>query len=252
MEGTSKKQKQNNPEREFIKLFENLTMYRDRVEIFHAFLDYSLIYFKLGACADDFGELEKRWSEHDAMSKFKNMFLLFGEMADKSGAGFHDCLGDIFMETISRRSASYKGQFFTPIPICDFMAQVTHGDDLKDGMRVSDPACGSGRTLLAMAKLNRNLLFYAADVDQMCCKMTALNMLVNSLTCEVAWMNSLSLEHYDTWHTGHRPFAGKHLPYYVKVGKEQTFQLMHWEQGKKEKPPGEDIIVGKRNQIELF
>lgn len=252
MAGTSKSKQA--PDREFIKLFESLTHRYYNTEVFRDFLDYGLTYFIQGATSNYFEPLEKKWKGE--LSKFQQMFLLFGEMADKDGTGFYDPLGDVFMEIIAPSDAQYKGQFFTPQSICDMIAQMTYGDDLKDGMRVSDPACGSGRTLLAMAKLNRNLIFYAADVDQTCCKMTLLNMLANSLTCEVAWMNSISMEHYGTWHTATRPYAGMRLPYYVKVDKEHTYQIQMWEQQRKEwenkdKTP-DGLLVSKHNQITLF
>jgi len=37
--------------------------------------------------------------------------------------------------------------------------------DLVDSKRISDPACGSGRMLLAAGKLNRSSLLYGADLD---------------------------------------------------------------------------------------
>ena len=66
--------------------------------------------------------------------------------------------------------------------------------NLADGQTVIDPTCGSGRMLLAAAKRNRHALFYGADLDVTCCKMTLINMLFNSLTGEITHMNSLSNE----------------------------------------------------------
>lgn len=244
---------QASPEKEFTKLFESLTYRHYKSEVFRDFLDYSLTYFIQGATSDSFSELDKKWGKE--LPKFQQMFLLYGEMAQgPDGNGFHDCLGDMFMELIARTDAKYKGQFFTPIDIANLIAMMQYGDDLKPGKSVSDPACGSGRMLLAMAKLERGLIFYAADVDQMCCKMTALNMLVNSLTAEVAWMNSITMEHYDTWHCQTRSTLIGRLPYYIKVDKEHTGQIQMWEEQRRqwEAEDKDKPIVGKRNQIQLF
>ncbi len=255
MAGTSKKT--SNPKGEFIKLFENLSRRYYRTEVFADFLDYSLTFFKLGAKAEDFDVFKKKWNEKGDMQTFLQLFYLYGEMAEHNGKGFYDPLGDIFMETITGRDAKYKGQFFTPPEVSDMMAMITVGEKLEDGKKVADPACGSGRTLLSMAKINRKLFFCGADVDQLCCKMTLLNMLVNSLEGEVAWMNSLSLEHYKTWHAKTvLTWGGKRLPYYIEVKKEQTLQLKQWEQRKKEREAASKTTdgndIGKNNQIQLF
>ncbi len=254
----------NEANKEFNKLFAYMSRERTCTDVFEAFLDYSIMYFKHDACLEDFDELKQKWGA-DNMDRFKQMFYLYGTMAGYDGVGFYDPLGDLFMELVAGSSQKYKGQFFTPQPICDLISMMSYGGKLENWKRINDPACGSGRTLLSIAKLNRNLLFYAADIDIFCCKMTMLNMLSNSLTCEIAWMNSISMEHFKTWHTGVYPYEheGKIMkrPYWVEVSKEDTFQLSMWEQRKKEKATGqpkvkekqpEVLVVGKNNQISLF
>lgn len=49
---------------------------------------------------------------------------------------------------------------------------------------------------LAAAKINRHLLLYDADLDVIYCKMALLNMLLNSLSSEIAHLNSLTNEFY--------------------------------------------------------
>lgn len=49
---------------------------------------------------------------------------------------------------------------------------------------------------LAAAKINRHLLLYDADLDVIYCKMALLNMLLNSLSGEIAHLNSLTNEFY--------------------------------------------------------
>lgn len=132
---------------------------------------------------------------------------------------FDDALGDLFMECVSYVK---NGQFFTPQPICDMMSEITMNGEIKDGMNVLDCACGSGRMLLSAAKKNRNLLFYGSDVDINCVKMTAINMIVNSMVGEVAHMNALSLEHWGSYHIK-KVLTGTHyLPYYYITGKNET------------------------------
>lgn len=116
---------------------------------------------------------------------------MFGELVTAMEAR-SDILGDIFQGAITYGE---NGQFFTPDCICDLMARmVAHdeGDTLKE--KVCDPCCGSGRMLLATAKVNPHRYFVGQDVDHRCAKMTAINLALNGLYGESICGNSLSLE----------------------------------------------------------
>ncbi len=110
------------------------------------------------------------------------------------GSGMVDVLGEYFMEFLS---FGRNGQFFTPMQICDMMARINNPH--TETHRILDPACGSGRMLMAMAKLNRYATFFGADCDANCAKMTVVNMCLNSMYGEVAWMNSISNQWYGGW-----------------------------------------------------
>jgi len=70
--------------------------------------------------------------------------------------------------------------------------------------------------LLSAAKINRHARFYAADLDITCCKMTLVNMLLNSLQGEVAHMNTLSNDFYKGYKVSTTLVNGYHMPYYVE------------------------------------
>jgi len=110
---------------------------------------------------------------------------------------YSDVLGEFFMQYITK---GQNGQYFTPEPVCEFMARMQM-DNLKDeGNRILDPACGSGLMLLSAAKINHCNYFFGADNNSTCAKMAALNFFLNGLNGEVAWMNSLSMEWFGGWH----------------------------------------------------
>ena len=62
-------------------------------------------------------------------------------------AGFADVLGTAFMEL--ELANKWAGQFFTPYPVCQLMAQLNIGQEMSDKLEergfvtVCDPACGA-------------------------------------------------------------------------------------------------------------
>lgn len=206
----------------FLKTFETLSYKHSYSDTFSNFLDFALYMLTPIKTEEDkevMQRLENTYTDKKEGQLMAELFLNFTDAADNDGEGFYDVLGDLFMELISH---GRNGQFFTPQPVCDMMAAMTYGDDLADGKTVCDPACGSGRMLMAVAKMNRNLTFYGADNDSTCCKMAVLNMVLNTLPGEIAWMNSLSMEHYKSWHIK-RILSGTHyVPYLFTTGKNQT------------------------------
>jgi hypothetical protein len=114
----------------------------------------------------------------------------------------HDVLGTVYEQftegTRSRRQT--LGQFFTPIPICDMMAEMIRGNPSADGQpqAVLDPASGSGRLLIAGAKrLHPDSLFTAIDKDRVCAEMSALNLFFFNLNGMAMWGDALAGEFWD-------------------------------------------------------
>lgn len=89
-----------------------------------------------------------------------------------------DFLGDMFMSL--NLGNHWKGQFFTPYHICDFMAKITLADhraeiEEKGYISINDPACGAGATLIAAANVldlngcnhQTQALFVGQDLDRL-------------------------------------------------------------------------------------
>jgi hypothetical protein len=116
---------------------------------------------------------------------------LFGQLV-KAMEGGVDVLGQIFEEGVT--FCAY-GQFFTPQPVADMMAKMTDRPvtpQNRPGL-VNDPACGSGRQLLAFAKhVTTDCIVVEQDIDETCCMMTAINLGLNGLCGYVICGNSLS------------------------------------------------------------
>ena len=122
--------------------------------------------------------------------------------------GWYDAFGDFFMANVGKTSQQYRGQFFTPHTVCDFMSKVSldekgeYTEPRVDcggfGKRVivNDCACGSARLLLAAHATNcergkRPYYFIGEDIDRMCCKMAAINMCAHGCFGEVVCHDTL-------------------------------------------------------------
>lgn len=114
-----------------------------------------------------------------------------------------DVLGDIYMGAVSRGE---KGQFFTPMPVCDLMAEMTTEKTDKP-LNVLDSSVGSGGTLIAAGKRIPNGNFVGVDIDHRCVKMTAINLALYGLRGTVVHGDALSLESWSAYEIG-RPIRG--------------------------------------------
>jgi type I restriction-modification system DNA methylase subunit len=193
----------------FSQYMQQLTRRNTISNVFTDFLEMSVCALSLGAMESRYLEILVRYDKHEVNLMAYTFASLVVEM-DNNGEGLRDILGDFFMEHISH---GHNGQFFTPEPICEMMARMTN--PFEPGSRILDCACGSGRTLLAAAKVNRNTFFYGADVDRNCAMMCLINFCLNGMLGEVAWMNSLSNQFFGAWQIRLHPTGG--VPYIVPI-----------------------------------
>ena len=149
------------------------------------------------------------YQSHPKTAQLVILLTLIGDCSEE----FCDPLGELYQQAIS---SGHNGQYWTPEHLSDMMASISIGETLNDNQTVCDPACGSGRMLLSAAKINRRALFYGADLDITCCKITLVNMLLNSLHGEIAHMNTLSNDFYKGYKCDTKLIGGYHMPYYIE------------------------------------
>lgn len=123
----------------------------------------------------------------------------------------NDVLGEYYEQNISRKGA---GQFFTPWPICKFMAKSSFDATPETGerkrLRILEPACGSGRMLMAMLREAGPFHdYYAIDIDRTCVKMTAINLFLSGIfRSETLCANALLAEDFQvSYKTSFLPFG---------------------------------------------
>lgn len=177
----------------FAKLMEQLARRHGIQHVFSDFLELLICAFSHGAKEDRYLSIINKYEKPEAYKLSDALGALVIEMTG-DGTGMVDVLGSFFEEHISH---GHNGQYFTPQPICDMLACLNQ--PVKPLQRVLDPACGSGRMLMGMAKISRFAKFYGADTDINCARMTCINMFLNTMYGEVAWMNSLSNQYYGGW-----------------------------------------------------
>ncbi len=186
--------------------------------VFTDFLEMSVCALSLGAMESRYLEIVSRYDKNEVNLLADALAAMVLEM-DDNGEGLRDILGDFFMEHISH---GHNGQFFTPEPICEMMARMTN--PTESDSRILDCACGSGRILMAAAKINRNASFYGADVDRNCAMMCVINQCLNGMLGEVAWMNSLSNEFFAAWQIRLHPTGG--IPYIVPITEAESLIVL--------------------------
>jgi hypothetical protein len=230
-------------QKSFSQLIEQVARRNSIATVFSDFLEMSVCALSMGAKEERYLEIVRRYEKPDAYA-FADAFAAMVDVMDNGGEGLHDMLGDFFMEHISH---GHNGQFFTPEPICEMMARVQ--GDIPDGAKIQDCAVGSGRTLLAAAKINRCALFFGADVDRNCCLMCLINLCLNGLMGEVAWMNSLSNQFYGAWRIELHPVY--RTPYIRQITEDECYQLLRLPVNpKKETEPLPVVVFNKVEAVQ--
>lgn len=172
--------------------------------VFDDFLSYIIWLHTL----PEYGHSIKGWKYTREQSKtFFDLYKILISVFQKElkHKQWFDPFGDIYEEVIaSRGRRNNNGQFFTPYNLCELMAEITYAPQIKEGKRclVSDPTCGSGRTLLAFHVRHLGNYLVAEDIDRTCCLMTVCNFILHGVEGEVIWHNSLEPDSFfGAWKT---------------------------------------------------
>lgn len=275
-----KSKSSNSTESYFGKLVSELVVGNRRMfaDCFSVFLDLQLSFF----CNNPDEHQKMLFDYMKRNESFRNTMTdamtCYGDLAEN----YHDPLGDLFMTYVSH---GQNGQFFTPESISTLMIRIT---GIADGATVNDPTCGSGRTLLKALELARGedkeIELFGQDIDMTCCKMTLLNMLVNSAAGEVICGNTL-LQDRENFHFFHidkirnlesgaifstywqytletsQQVAKEREAWWWAIAEQGWIKYRHWTTPKEEKseqkepqidPLPTEIKVDDKGQISLF
>lgn len=153
----------------------------------------------------------KKYSSEEA-SRFPKML---GELTSALELQPGDVLGEVFSELDLTDSS--RGQFFTPYDVCKMMAQmqVGTGEDIRARIKergfitVSEPACGAGAMVVAMAdamhqlgiNYQQHMHVTAVDIDPRAVHMAYLQFSLLGIPAVVILGNALTLEEHEHWRT---------------------------------------------------
>lgn len=182
--------KQTSNDTELTRAIERIGLGRgmDFGSLFDDFLDFLLSF----QCANPTDRQRQLFGEAKANTELWNAYADAIKAYETAAGDYHDPLGDTFMSRISHGS---NGQFFTPDAVCSLLARITIDGTTGD---IYDPACGSGRTLLAALKRARDNgcepSVIGGDIAYKCARMTLANLLFNNAHGEVMQGDSLRLD----------------------------------------------------------
>lgn len=163
----------------------------------HKYMDYVINLF------DARSFLASSGNTMSIMSKAMNENpFYFGQMLDwfqsvetamDGPIGWLDAFGLTYEDVFKSKSkSSLIGQFYTPAHISDMLGKL--GLDIKQP-HICDPACGSGRNLLAhfaSSGKEKFHFYFASDIDLVSCKMCVLNMMIHGMIGVVVCRNAVS------------------------------------------------------------
>lgn len=193
----------------FVTTFNKIAIGKSEDSVFADFLDIVICALSQQRYEEEYLSIVKRYKKEE-VDLFCELYARMVIIMDNYPIGLTDCLGEFFQNHITR---GRNGQFFTPEHLCDAMSAMLISKD-DTNKTIFDPCCGSGRMLLSAAKVARYNFFFGADIDKRCAQMTAINLCMNGLRGEVAWMDSLGGEH---WGGYSLRYERKHLPVIIKL-----------------------------------
>lgn len=177
-----------------VQAFEEASYRNDYYTTFSTFLDYAIAEFSTGdpyQFPTNYSDKERAWFPQilEAAIRYtrRRANLWTGE---RMATGWADPFGSLFEAIAGNFKTSAQGLFFTPESVCTMISQMVVTGS-RPGETVCEPACGSGRMILAAAAVNPGLYVCANDIDHACTKMTALNMAMNGVVGEATCMDAL-------------------------------------------------------------
>lgn len=171
----------------FGEIFYSLSHSHGHYYIFQDFLDLSINSWSFNHQID-LKRIRKKYTEKERL-KFGELIYETVHILDKkivNDTDFYDVFGTFY--EINSLTNKHFAQFFTPLHVCQLMAQITNP---KDALYFSDPCSGSARFSLAANSISLGMFHSLIDIDYTCAKMSALNLMYHGIDGIVICDNAL-------------------------------------------------------------
>ncbi|SET71114.1 N-6 DNA methylase [Thalassotalea agarivorans] len=197
---------------EFLTLFRGIALERHRHDVFRDFVTTSAIAIHNAVNMNE--ELETEYLNiintynSEDIQRMCEMLGLLTMLLEPEPT---DILGGLYMEI--GLGSEQNGQYFTPAAVSELMAQIGHGDGLrnldKPFVTLSEPACGAGGMVLAFAKIMLShkhnpadkLWVSCIDINRVAALMAYLQLSLWNIPGEIIVGNALSMEMRERWLT---------------------------------------------------
>lgn len=200
--------------KEFTKTFEMLARRHSWYYVFEDFLSMFINSISFDYTTE---ETRKNWQEKYSQEERYDFGLLIKLAILEYDKNIHtdqcwyDFLGKFYEEQSFSKKKGFS-QYFTPEPVTRLMSKVIN---VKEGETLSEPACGSGRFMLAS---NRPGVFQVGmDLDITVCKMAVINLWIHGIDSVIICQNTLSMQEFKGAFIINRwlPFSGIPMVSYV-------------------------------------
>lgn len=208
--------------REIVSGIQKLAYRHPEYQIFQDWLEISAIVISNSVDLANFEDREKRYlelinqynkEEQNALVElFATLVRNLTDEVETSGTP-RDVLGEVFhgLELHNK----YKGQFFTPNHICEFMGRAVLAGDTEEVISergfvsVCEPCVGSGGLVIGLAaamayhkhNYQTELVVTACDIDIKCVHMAYLQLSLYGIPAKIIHGNSLTGEQWSIWYT---------------------------------------------------
>lgn len=235
----------------FTKQFIHFTRHKTFSQTFADFLEIILCALSLGQQEERYFEVLKRYDEIEIKEQIPSVFaalqIEYLKNVDECG-GWCDPLGEMFEEWGSRTGHKWLGQFFTPKSLSDLCAKITiKSDEINDRKTFNDPACGSGRMLIAAARMSPSMnlhgFYIGQDIDRTCAMMSAVNFFYHGMSGVVIHGDTLALKAWGGWRI---------RPLLARIDWLSSEQCMSYLLTSKNTIEKKNVNIDTNNQISLF
>ncbi len=198
---------------DFIKRFNRIANHKHRYEVFADFIKLTAIALHNAIAPSE--PLEQEYLatiakyQQDEAEQFSHLLADLINLLEPQPI---DILGQLYMEL--ELSSDHTGQYFSPSPISQLLAKISHGNNLSQladhaFITLSEPACGAGGMVLAFAKEMlehghnpaEKLWAQCIDIDRTAALMCYIQLSLWNIPAQIIVGNTLSGEYREYLYT---------------------------------------------------